>query len=200
MALLHIFTAGARVLKQKASQVPEITEEIKILVDNMAETMRAAGGVGLAAPQVGTSLRIFIIDFGYLDFLKAEEENEASGKGARPKLEFRPVAFINPEIIKKSGSLLEEEGCLSVPTYQAKVPRAAKVACRFTDINGKTRTVETEGFGAIAIQHESDHLEGIVFIDKITPLKRGIALKKVKKYLANIKENGNETEKILYGN
>ena len=95
MTLLHISTVGDKVLREKAKPVTEFNDELKELADNMAETMRAADGLGIAGPQVGVSLRIFVIDFGYLDFVKAEENGE------KPKnAEFRPVAFINPEIIE----------------------------------------------------------------------------------------------------
>ncbi|MBO4710415.1 peptide deformylase [bacterium] len=194
MALLHISTVGDKVLREKAKPVTEFNDELKELANNMAETMRAADGLGIAGPQVGVSLRIFVIDFGYLDFVKAEENGE------KPKsAEFRPIAFINPEITEKEGKIVYGEGCLSVPRYNADVERAETIVCKYFDIEGKPQKIKVSGLPAVAIQHENDHLEGILFIDKISSLKRGIALKKVKKFLGAVRENGSKTETALYG-
>ena len=194
MALLHISTVGDKVLREKAKPVTEFNEELKELAKNMAETMRAADGLGIAGPQVGISLRIFVIDFGYLDFVKAEENGE------KPKsAEFRPVAFINPEITGKEGKIVYGEGCLSVPKYNADVERAEKIVCKYFDIDGNPQEIKATGLTAVAIQHENDHLDGVLFIDKISSLKRGIALKKVKKFLGAVRENGSKTETELYG-
>ena len=136
MALLHISTVGDKVLREKAKPVTEFNDELKELADNMAETMRAADGLGIAGPQVGVSLRIFVIDFGYLDFVKAEENGE------KPKsAEFRPVAFINPEITEKEGKIVYGEGCLSVPRYNADVERAETIVCKYFDVDGKPQEI-----------------------------------------------------------
>ena len=194
MALLHISTVGDKILREKAQPVTEFNDELKELANNMAETMRAADGLGIAGPQVGVPLRIFVIDFGYLDFVKAEEQGE------KPKsAEFRPVAFINPEIVEKEGKIVYGEGCLSVPRYNADVERAEKIVCRYYDIEGKPQEIKASGLTAVAIQHENDHLDGVLFIDRISSLKRGIALKKVKKFLGAVRENGSKTETALYG-
>lgn len=194
MTILHISTAGDPVLRKKALPVTEISEEIKIIVKDMAETMKAAGGLGFAAPQVGISLRIIILDFGYLDFEKSKENGED------PKEElFNPVAMINPEITEKNGCNSIVEGCLSVPGYRSEVERALKISCSYTDIFGEKKIIAAENLTAIAIQHEIDHLDGILFIDRISNLKRGIAVKKVKKYIQNVKENGDDLENTLYG-
>ena len=194
MALLHISTVGDKILREKAKPVTEFNDELKELANNMAETMRAADGLGIAGPQVGVPLRIFVIDFGYLDFVKAEEQGE------KPKsAEFRPVAFINPEIVEKEGKIVYGEGCLSVPRYNADVERAEKIVCRYYDIEGKPQEIKASGLTAVAIQHENDHLDGVLFIDRISSLKRGIALKKVKKFLGAVRENGSKTETALYG-
>jgi len=194
MALVHISTVGDKVLRQVAKPVVKVDETIKDLVRNMAETMKAANGLGFAAPQVGVSLRLFIIDKGYLDYAALPEEERK-----KIKEEFNPVAFINPEIIEKSGVVSISEGCLSVPGYNAEVERAAEITLKYTDIEGKDQTIKASGLTAIAIQHELDHLDGILFIDRISSLKRGIAVKKVKKYIRNILENGDEIENTLYG-
>jgi len=194
MALLHISTVGDKILREKAKPVTEFNEELKELAKNMAETMRAADGLGIAGPQVGFSLRIFVIDFGYLDFVKAEENGE------KPKsAEFRPVAFINPEITEKEGNITYGEGCLSVPRYNADVERAETIVCKYFDVEGNPQEIRVSGLAAVAIQHENDHLDGVLFIDKISSLKRGIALKKVKKFLGAVRENGSKTETALYG-
>lgn len=194
MTLLSINTAGDSILRKKALRVKKIDESIKKLVSDMAETMRVASGLGLAAPQIGVSLRICIIDMGYLNFVAIPEEERKDKEEP-----FDPLALINPEIIEKSGLDSVSEGCLSVPGYHAEVERAAEVLCRYTDIEGNEQSIKAEGLTAIAIQHELDHLDGVLFIDRISSLKRGIAIKKVKKYLQNIKENGDEIETTLYG-
>lgn len=194
LAIMKISTAGASVLKQKAKPVEEINEEIVELSKNMADTMKAAGGLGLAGPQVGVSLRIVIMDFGYLRFEKAQSDGDESVKDM-----FDPVALINPEILEKSGEICIAEGCLSVPGYRAEVDRASKIKAKYMDLEGKEHVVEAEGLMAIAFQHEIDHLDGVLFIDRISNLKRKIAVKKVKKYIENVKENGDEVENTLYG-
>ncbi len=194
MTLLHISTVGDKILREKAKPVTEFNDEIRELANNMADTMRAADGLGIAGPQVGVSLRIFVIDFGYLDFVKAEENGE------KPKsAEFRPIAFINPEITEKEGKIVYGEGCLSVPRYNADVERAETIVCKYFDVDGNQHEIKVSGLLAVAIQHENDHLDGVLFIDKISSLKRGIALKKVKKFLGAVRENGSKTETALYG-
>lgn len=194
MTLLHINTAGDSVLRKKALPVEKIDESIKKLVSDMSETMKAASGLGLAAPQVGVSLRIFIIDTGYLNFISLPESERKNKEEP-----FVPVALINPEIIEKNGVNSVSEGCLSVPGYHAEVERAASITCRYFDIDSNEQIIKAEGLTAIAIQHEMDHLDGVLFIDRISNLKRGIAIKKVKKFLQNVQENGDEIESTLYG-
>ena len=143
MAKLKILTAGDPVLRQTAAEVTKIDKKLIKLLKDMAETMYAADGVGLAAPQIGVSKRIVVIDVG--DGL---------------------IEMINPVIVKKEGSVVGGEGCLSVPEYEGEVERAEKVECEFTDRSGKRYLIETNGLLAIAIQHELDHLEGVLFIDK----------------------------------
>lgn len=194
MSILKISTVGAKVLKKKAEPVKTITDEIKELALNMADTMKAAGGLGLAGPQVGVSLRIVIIDFGYLKYEKAQSEGDDSVEDT-----FEPQALINPEIIERSGEAAIAEGCLSVPGYRAEVDRFAEIKAKYTDIEGNGQTVEARGLMAIAFQHEIDHLDGVLFIDRISTLKKRIAVKKVQKYIENIKENGDDIENTLYG-
>lgn len=143
MAKLKILVAGDPVLRKVAEPVVKIDKKLQRLLKDMAETMYAADGVGLAAPQIGVSKRIVVIDVGDGIF-----------------------EMINPEIIKKEGSALGPEGCLSVPDYEGEVERAQYVECAFTDRSGERMLVQAEGLLAIAIQHELDHLEGVLFIDK----------------------------------
>ena len=143
MAKLKILTAGDPVLRQVAVEVTKIDKKIVKLLKDMAETMYAANGVGLAAPQIGVSKRIVVIDVG--DGL---------------------LEMINPVITKKEGSVVGGEGCLSVPDYEGEVERAAYVECEFTNRKGQRMLLQSDGLLAIACQHETDHLDGILFIDK----------------------------------
>ena len=152
MAKLKILTAGDPVLRQTAAEVTKIDKKLIKLLKDMAETMYAADGVGLAAPQIGVSKRIVVIDVG--DGI---------------------IEMINPVIVNKEGSVVGGEGCLSVPEYEGEVERAEKVECEFTDRSGKRYLIETDGLLAIAIQHELGHLDGVLFIDKaqsIMPKKK----------------------------
>jgi peptide deformylase len=171
LAVLEIRKYPDPVLRRKAKPVAEITPEIQKLIDDMIETMYAAPGVGLAAPQVGISLRLTVIDVSTKD-------------DPHPLL-----VLINPVIISAEGELNEEEGCLSVTDFQSNVIRYAKVRIRATDRDGKTYEAEGEDLLARAFQHELDHLDGILFIDRISPLKRDLFKRRIKK---NIKEDKTE--------
>jgi peptide deformylase len=163
MALLKIRHYPDPVLKKVAVPVAEFDESLRQLAHDMAETMYAAPGVGLAAPQVGVSKRLAVID------CSARDE------------EAHLLILVNPEIIAREGESCEEEGCLSVPEYYAKVDRSAVVKVRFQDLDAQTHVVEAGGLTAIACQHEIDHLDGILFVDHLSPLKRSIFRKKWKK-------------------
>lgn len=163
MALLEIKKYPARVLKQKAQPVTSFNGDLQMLIDNMTETMYAAPGVGLAAPQVGVSKRLAVIDLSTKDS------------------KFPLLVLINPVILKQDGVIEFEEGCLSVPEYTATIKRAEKVLVRALDREGKPMEVEGEGLLAIALQHEIDHLDGILLIDRISPIKREFFKKKYKK-------------------
>lgn len=143
MSKLDIIVAGNPVLRMQAEEVKKIDKKLQRFLKDMAETMYAADGVGLAAPQVGVSKRIVVIDVG---------------EGL--------IEMINPVIVKKEGSVIGGEGCLSVPDYEGEVERAEYVECEFTDRNGKRMLLQTDGLLAIAVQHELDHLDGVLFIDK----------------------------------
>lgn len=164
MAILKILKYPEPVLKRKAEAVHEVTDEIRRLVDDMAETMYEAPGVGLAAPQVGRSLRVIVADVNSKD------------EGKRDL-----ICLINPEIIEQSGEVVWEEGCLSVPEYTADVKRAERVVVKGLDRDGKEKVIVGEDLLSIVFQHEIDHLNGILFIDRLGMIKRDLIRRKLRK-------------------
>lgn len=152
MAILDVLRFPDERLRTKAEPVKEVTPEIQQLVDDMFDTMREESGIGLAATQIDVHKRVVVMDV-------SEEQNT-------------PRVFINPTITHKEGSTISEEGCLSVPNNYAKVDRAEKVTVEALDREGKPFTLEAEGLLAICIQHELDHLQGVLFVDYLSPLKR----------------------------
>jgi len=168
MAIRRILTvdnaADLAVLKKKSVAVETVTDETRALMDDMLETMYAAPGIGLAAVQVGEPLRIIVMDL------------------ARDGEEPAPRYFINPEIVEKNEDLAPyEEGCLSVPEIYETVERPDRVHIRYLDYNGAQVSEDADGLYAVCIQHEMDHLEGVLFIDHLSRLKRDRAITKVKK-------------------
>ena len=151
------------VLQRPAEPVTVFGDELRSLVDDMFESMYAAHGIGLAAPQIGIAKRITVID---LSFQKTPEEK---------------IALINPEIITSEGKLYEEEGCLSLPDIREKVSRAARVKIRAQDVEGNWVEREAGDLLARAFQHEIDHLDGVLFIFRISALKRDFVLRKIRK-------------------
>ena len=158
MSLLDIRVLGDPILRKDTTIVPAVTDDIRRLADDMFETMYAANGIGLAAPQVGRLERLAVVDVD----------------GAR-------FALVNPEIVHQEGSVKGEEGCLSIPDIYADVDRPATCRVRYQDLDGTTHEEDLDGLMATCIQHEMDHLEGILFIDHLSRLKRGMALKKLQK-------------------
>lgn len=155
-------------LKQRATEVGNIDGELVGFLDDLAETMYAAPGIGLAAPQVGLSERAIVLD------CDSEEDREAGrGRGL--------IQLVNPEVLEAEGSIVWEEGCLSVIDFTAEVTRAARVLVRGYDPNQKEVRIESEGLLAVALQHEIDHLEGKLFIDRISRLKRDLYRRRVRK-------------------
>jgi peptide deformylase len=150
-------------LKKKAASVMVINEKTRELVREMAETMYAAPGVGLAAPQIGVHQRVVVID--------------VSARDEAPEL----IVAINPVIIHADGESYEEEGCLSVPKYAANVRRHARVVVKALNLEGEEVTCKADGLLAIAFQHEIDHLDGILFIDHLSPLKREMFRKRYRR-------------------
>ena len=158
MAVLKLEKYGSAVLREKTALVNKIDSDIRELVNNIIETMYAEGGVGLAAPQVGVSKRVIVID---------TEENGV-------------IALINPVIIKREGKTKEEEGCLSVPGVYSIVGRSSKVTVEALDLDENKIRISQEGFLAIVLQHEIDHLDGYLFIDRLSPAKRLMIKEKLK--------------------
>ncbi len=168
MAIREIRKFPDPVLRTKTGRVEAIDSSIERLIDDMVETMHAAPGVGLAANQIGVSLQLAVID------ITTREERE---KGKQRPL----VVIINPEILSQEGSIVEEEGCLSIPDYAENVKRAARVRVRAQDRTGKPFELEAEGLMAKALQHEIDHLNGLLFVDRLSPLKKSIFKRKYRK-------------------
>ena len=168
MTLREIRTYPDPVLRNKTSRVERIDSTLNRLIEDMVETMHAAPGVGLAANQVGVPLQLAVIDLS----LREDEEQR------HPLL-----VIINPEVLVMEGSVIEEEGCLSIPDYAEKVKRAARVKVRAQDRTGKQFELEAEGLMAKALQHEIDHLNGILFVDRLSPLKKSLFKRRFKKAL-----------------
>ncbi len=168
MAILKILTYPDPKLKKKSSPVEKIDKEIEKLLDDMTETMYDAPGVGLAAPQVGVNFRVIVVD------ISAREQDS-------PGL----IELINPEIISSEGVMVGEEGCLSIPGFSSEVKRKAKVKVKGLDRNGHFIELEGTGLLARAFQHEIDHIDGILYIDRLSRLKRELLKKKIVKALAS---------------
>ncbi len=160
MAILEIKTLPDPILRKTAAKIDDITSEIVKLSKNMVDTMVAAHGAGLAANQVGVPVRLIVID---------------ATLNTREK---KPLVILNPEIVEAHDDIVGEEGCLSVPGFFEFVKRAGKVRARGMDIKGKTFDFECEGQFARAMQHEIDHLNGILFVDHLSPVKKNIFKKK----------------------
>jgi peptide deformylase len=158
-----ILKFGEAPLHEPAGGVGELTADVQKLIDDMIETMYAAPGIGLAAPQVGVSLRIFVVDLSL--GRKAEDL----------------MVFINPRFVEREGMQLEEEGCLSVPGFNATVARPSRAVVEGLDRDGRLRTVEGRELLARAFQHEMDHLDGKLFLDRVRGIKRDLIVKKIRK-------------------
>ena len=169
MALLEIVKYPEPVLLKKAAEVRQIDGALQKRIDDMIETLYAAPGLGLAAPQVGDPARFFVYD------LAVQEESPDARKG--------PLVVINPEIIAMEGEEIAEEGCLSLPGYHENVKRALRVQLKGLDREGKEIRLEGEGLLARLFQHEVDHINGVLMIDRFSSLKKDIFFRKFKKML-----------------
>ena len=154
---------GADVLHAPASPVGELTADIQQLIDDMIQTMYAAPGIGLAAPQVGVPLRLFVCDISV-------------GRNADDLM-----TFINPEFVERDGMQLEEEGCLSVPGFNATVARPSRAVLKGLNRQGTERTVDASGLLARCFQHEMDHLDGTLFVDRLRGLQKDLIVRKIRK-------------------
>lgn len=173
MSLLKILHYPEPLLKEKSLAVTEFNDELRQLAENMAEAMYDAPGVGLAAPQVGVLKRLIVLDCS-----GSEEPSDL-------------IFAVNPEIIASEGESLEEEGCLSVPGFWANVKRFSKVTMRYQDVTGKIHERTSDGLLGVCFQHEIDHLEGVLFVDRLSPLKRSMFRKK---YMRMLKEREQQNE------
>jgi peptide deformylase len=154
---------GEGVLTRPAAPVAEVTDEIRQLIDDMIDTMYAAPGIGLAAPQIGVPLRVCVIDIS------------GGQRGGEV------VTLVNPEFVERTGMQLEEEGCLSLPGHNATVARPERVVVRGLDREGQPVTIDGTGLLARALQHELDHLDGTLFVDRLRGLRKDLILRKVRK-------------------
>lgn len=178
MAILPIVTYDDKILKKKARPVEELTEEVGTLIEDMFETMYNSDGVGLAAPQVGKLLRIFVAD---ADPMAKDEEEPLHG----------PIAMVNPKIVFTGDEEVEmEEGCLSIPGVNAAISRPETIKVTYRDEEFEPQTLEVGGWLARVIQHENDHLDGILFLDHLSMFKRKLLSSK----LREIAEGRKETE------
>ena len=164
MTLRQILTEPNKILREKSQPVEQVNSDLQKLMDDMLETMYAAPGIGLAAIQVGVPKRVIVLDIAPKD---------------KPR---NPMFFVNPEIIKKSdNNSTYEEGCLSVPGQFAEIDRPDKCHIKYLDYHGQQKEIKAEGMLATCIQHEMDHLEGILFIDYLSKLKKSMIIKKLSK-------------------
>jgi peptide deformylase len=166
MAVREILIIGHPTLVKMSEPVDRIDKDIVRLAEDMVETVHAAPGVGLAAPQLGVSKRVIVVDLSV-----GQNKDDL-------------IILVNPEVVAQEGSVTCEEGCLSVPDIREKVTRPSRVTVRGLDLQGRTVEIEGEDLLARALCHEIDHLDGILFVDKLSPLKRTLIKKKLKKSAA----------------
>ena len=184
MPKLKIFKFPDLVLARKAQPIARVETTYRKVADDMLETMYYAPGVGLAANQVGLLERIIVLDTEYE--LVMPESHEQAGENAGGEVvgealirNHKPRILINPEIVYKEGKILYEEGCLSVPDFSAELERANKIKVKYKDIDGLEQILDAEGLLAVAVQHEIDHLNGTLFIDRLSPAKKTSVKKKL---------------------
>jgi len=178
MALREVLKFPDRRLAEVSEPIEEVTDEIRLLARDMLDVIYDEPGIGLAAPQVGETVRLIVVDTEW-----TEEGAEKS-----------PLVLVNPEIVEREGKLSWSEGCLSVPDFQAEVERAESVRLLATDLDGQELAIDAEGIRAVCFQHEVDHLDGILFIDRISRLKREMYVRKRKKELRQeLEETGSAT-------
>jgi len=178
MALKQILTEPNSILRIKSLLVDKVDVELQKLMDDMLETMYAARGIGLAAIQIGVPKRVIVLDIGERD----KSESTKDEKDEKDEKRKNPMYFVNPEIITKStNNSTYEEGCLSVPGQFAEIGRPDKCHVKYLDYYGQSKELVAAGMIATCIQHEIDHLEGILFIDYLSKLKKSMIVKKLVK-------------------
>lgn len=170
MTVYKVLTFPDPFLKTVAKPVTQFDDELKSKAENMIETMYENAGIGLAATQVGMNRRLFVMDIYYSKDL--------------PETVRDPQVIINPVIVEKENEQVMEEGCLSVPEFRAEVTRFNKIKLKYQDLEGEEKMMDAEGLLAVCIQHEMDHLDGVLFIDYLPTLQRNIIKKKLKKHYA----------------
>jgi peptide deformylase len=170
MAIRRIVTYGTPILRQRTQEVANLNGDLQQLIDDMAATMYAAPGVGLAANQVGSPHRLFVAN-------PSEDRNPA-----------KLLVVVNPEVVESDGEFVSEEGCLSVPDFREEVRRARRVLLRGLDREGRPIDVEGHDLLARIFQHEMDHLNGLFFVDRLSPAKRDILVRKLKKAFLDPKD------------
>ena len=191
MAKLKIYTFPDPILAQKALPVARVDSSFFRLADDMLETMYDAPGIGLAANQVGLLQRIVVVDTDFEMEELPEGVTPPAGSevvGGALITGKNPRVLINPEIVLQEGTITLEEGCLSVPEYTAEVRRAEKIKVQYLNLDGLTKTMSADGLLAVCIQHEMDHLDGKLFIDRLSPVKKDFAKKRLRKERAEREE------------
>lgn len=181
MSILPIYLYGTEVLRKKAKAIPRLDHSIIKLMYDLAETMHKANGIGLAATQVGELRRMLVVDLAAIERGVTEE---GEGKEPPPGTEAKVLVMINPEIVEAEGSASMEEGCLSIPDLRAEVDRPEKISVQYRDANFDEVKLTAEGILARVIQHEADHLDGIMFVDRVGKTRRVLLksdLKKIEK-------------------
>lgn len=174
--ILPIYPYGHPILRAETEPVEAVTPELESLIDDMIETMRNAAGIGLAAPQVGRGERLFVAD------LSPMAEDIEAELGELPDWAQRPLVFINPEIVDEDEAALcdYEEGCLSIPDLRELVTRPDAIRVRYRDRDFEEREMAAEGVLARVVQHETDHLDGVLFIDHLSPLRRRLLRRRLR--------------------
>jgi peptide deformylase len=180
MALREVLKFPDKRLRAVSAPISEITDEIRVLASDMCDVMYDEPGIGLAAPQVGEAIRLIVVDTEW----NSDEEGASRN----------PIVLVNPEIYEREDKIVWNEGCLSVPDFEADVERAARIRLRATDLDGTDVDLYAEELQAVCFQHELDHLDGVLFIDRVSRLKRSMYVKRRQKQVRReLEESGDES-------
>ncbi|MEL6735712.1 MAG: peptide deformylase [Pseudomonadota bacterium] len=190
MALLPLIHLPDPVLRRVSKPVERVDDDLRTFLDSMLDTMYDAPGIGLAAVQVGEPIRVFTVDCAKRSDDEAEAADDTAQRGETEEEDRSPIFLINPEIVAFSDDrAIYEEGCLSIPDYYADVERPAACTVKYLDRDGKEQMLEADGLLSVCIQHEMDHLDGKLFIDHLSKLKREMV---VRKFTKIAKQNGTQ--------